>query len=140
MMLSVRPRSRSRSSLLAAAIGTALPVAGLVFVLVSRPQSLYVESDMAFGGAWLIFAAFLAPATVAAAFGLWAAARHRRNWVLFVSLALCLLALWFTAGPAGSIGWLRIAVWVPPALFLASAALDRGRRMGTGRQITDTKL
>ena len=126
MLPSVRPRSRSGSSLLLAALGTALPAAGLIFVVVSRPQTLYVESDMAFGGAWLIFAAFLAPATVAAAFGLWASARHRRNWALFVSLALCLLALWFTAGPAGSIGWLRIAVWVSPALFLASATLGQG--------------
>jgi len=78
MLPSVRPRSRSGSSLLLAALGTALPAAGLIFVVVSRPQTLYVESDMAFGGAWLIFAAFLAPATVAAAFGLWASARHRR--------------------------------------------------------------
>lgn len=130
------PDSRSRFSLLTAALGTALPAAGLIFVLVAQPQSLWVQSDFGFGGAWLIFAAFLAPATVAAAFGLYAAACHRRNWTLCVSLALSLLALWFTAGPTGSIGWLRILSWVSPALFLVSAVLDQGQRVRTDSQET----
>ncbi len=116
--------SFDKAGLPLAALGTALPAAGLVFVLVTRPQELWLSSDEVIGpGVWRVFAAFLFPATVIAALGLYSVAQRRRGWTFFVSAVLLNITLWFMVVLTESLVWLRVLCWAPAILFLASAGL-----------------
>lgn len=120
--------ARARMAFALGILGAALPAAGLALVLIFRPQELRVQPDVVYGGAWLLFAAGLAPAIAIGVFGIYGVARRRLGWTFSAAVALLVPAAWLAAAPTGSIAWVRVAAWFPALLFLGAAALLRANQ------------